>query len=170
MVQLGALEKEESLVQKDPLALQVQLENEDSLDHKDQGEIREILVTTEKEDRRVTEDLQAYKVFLDHLAQLENKGPQALLVQVDKEDLMGLLGHQERKGTLGNLDQWDLLVQEDLVGILDQRDHLEIQVHLAFLALLDHPLQLWMIFLVDHKIMTLVLLLLRSIRRMRLFP
>lgn len=168
-MQLGGLEREESLVQKDPLALQVQLENEDSQDHKDQGEIRVILVTTGKEDRRVIEDLQAYKVFLDHLAQLENKGPQALLVQVDKEDLLDLLGHQERKATLGNLDQWDLLVQEDLVGILDQRDHLVSQAHLALLALLDHPLQLWMIFLVEHMILTVVLLPL-TIIRMRLFP
>jgi len=35
-------------------------------DRKVQEEIREIWVTMEKEDRRVIEDLQAYKVFLDH--------------------------------------------------------------------------------------------------------
>lgn len=123
----------------------------------------------EKEDRRVTEDLQAYKVFLDHLAQLENREPQALLVQADKGDLPGPLGHLERKGTLDSLDLWDLLVQEGLVVILDQRVLLENLAHLAFPDLLDLPLRLWKIFLVGHKIMMLVLLPQSSVR-MRLFP
>lgn len=123
----------------------------------------------EREDRRVTEDLQAYKVFLDHLAQLENRELQASLVQVDKGDLLGPLGHQERKGTLDSLDLWDLLVQEELVVILDQRDLLENLAHLALLDLLDLPLQLWKICLVGLKIMMLVLLPQSSVR-MRLFP
>lgn len=96
----------------------------------------------EREGRRVIEDLQAYKVFLDHLAQLENRELQASLVQVDKGDLLGPLDHQERKGTLDSLDLWVLLVQEELVAILDQRDLLENLAHLALQDLLDLPLQL----------------------------
>lgn len=126
-------------------------------------------VTMEREDRRVIEDLQAYKVFQDLLAQLENRELQASLVQVDKGVLLGPLGHQERKGTLDSLDLWVLLVQEELVVILDQRDLLENLAHLALPDLLDLPLQLWKICLVGHKIMMLGLLPQSSVK-MRLFP
>lgn len=49
------------------LKLLIQIKIIYSRDHKDQEGIREIWVTMEKEDRRVIEDLQVYKVFLDHL-------------------------------------------------------------------------------------------------------
>lgn len=105
LVLLVVLENEESLVQEVLQAHQVLLESEDSQDHKDQEGIREIWVTMVKEDRRVTEDLQVCRVFLDRLAQLVNRDPQAFLVQVVKGDHQGPLDLQERKGALDCPDQ-----------------------------------------------------------------
>lgn len=126
--------------------------------------------TTETEDRRGTGDSPVYKVYPDHLVQQESREHQESSDQVDKEDPLDQLDHQEKKGTSASLDQWDLLEHVELAAKSDLRDLLESQAPLVSLALPAPPQLPWMTCLATCKTTMAAPLPLPSSMRMRLCP
>lgn len=74
-------------------------------------------VTTEREDRRDTEDSLVCRVFLDLQVQLVSRELQELLDQVARGGLLDLLGLLGRKDTWDNRDQWD---HQELVASVEK--------------------------------------------------